>query len=82
MATASVTSKGQVTIPKRIRERLRIRKGDKVDFLVEEDGSVRLHPIARRVSEVYGAFASRASRPLSDGEIKRRLRGAFKEGKV
>jgi antitoxin PrlF len=82
MATSTVTSKGQITIPKRIREQLRIRTGDKVDFSVERDGSVKLHPIARRVSEVFGAFASKACGRLSDKEIKQRLERGFKEGRI
>ena len=82
MATATVTSKGQITIPKRIREQLRIRTGDKVDFSVEKDGSVKLHPIAKRVSEVYGAFTSKVAGRFSDEEIKQRLKEAFKEGKI
>jgi AbrB family looped-hinge helix DNA binding protein len=82
MATSSVTSKGQITIPKRIREQLRLRTGDKVDFSVEQDGTVKLHPIAKRVSEVFGAFASKVPERLSDAEIKRRLKRAFKEGKI
>ena len=41
MAT-TVTSKGQVTIPKQVRDRLGIQTGNAVDFLIEDDGRVRL----------------------------------------
>lgn len=34
---ATVTTKGQVTIPKEIRDLLHIRSNDKVDFIVEGD---------------------------------------------
>ena len=37
-----VTEKGQVTIPKTIRDRLRIGPGSEVDFLEREDGGVEL----------------------------------------
>jgi antitoxin PrlF len=37
MPSASLTSKGQVTIPKAIRERLKVTTGDRVDFVVEND---------------------------------------------
>ncbi len=43
MATR-VTSKGQVTIPKGVRDRLGIRPGDRVDF-VEERGTVRVRKV-------------------------------------
>lgn len=39
---ATVTSKGQVTIPKAVRDRLNIEEGEKVLFRFETDGSVRL----------------------------------------
>jgi AbrB family looped-hinge helix DNA binding protein len=41
MAT-TVTSKGQVTIPKAVRDRLGIEPGSAVDFRVEPDGKVML----------------------------------------
>lgn len=82
MATSTVTSKGQITIPKKVREQLRIRTGDKVDFSIEQDGSVKLHPIGKRVSEVFGAFHAKATEHLSTEDLKRRLKQAFKEGKL
>lgn len=39
MATVSVTSKGQVTIPKRVRQALGITPGSKVEFDVEGGGA-------------------------------------------
>ncbi len=41
MAKTRMTSKGQVTIPKEVRERLGLRPGDELEFL-EEDGVFRL----------------------------------------
>jgi AbrB family looped-hinge helix DNA binding protein len=38
MPTATVTSKGQVTIPRKVREALRLRPGDRVDFVLGEEG--------------------------------------------
>jgi AbrB family looped-hinge helix DNA binding protein len=37
MAVTSVTSKGQVTIPKEIRQRLGIRQGSRIEFSLVED---------------------------------------------
>lgn len=42
MPTATVTSKGRVTIPKGIREKLGLRPGDRIHFVTLPDGTVRL----------------------------------------
>lgn len=48
MATASVTSKGQVTIPKRVRQALGITPGSKVEFDLDKGGA-RLKLVKRQV---------------------------------
>lgn len=42
--STTMTVKGQVTIPKHLRDHLGLRAGDQVDFVFAEDGSVRLQP--------------------------------------
>lgn len=42
MPVATLTSKGQVTIPKEIREKLRLKTGDRVLFWVDAEGGVRM----------------------------------------
>lgn len=44
MSTATLTSKGQTTIPKAIRDRLGLRPGDRIEFVTLADGTVRLLP--------------------------------------
>ena len=41
---SAITSKGQVTIPKAIREYLRVRPGDRIKFFMHPDGTVVLLP--------------------------------------
>jgi AbrB family looped-hinge helix DNA binding protein len=41
---SAITVKGQATIPKAIREHLRLKPGDRVKFFVHPDGSVVLLP--------------------------------------
>jgi antitoxin PrlF len=49
LAESTLTSKGQITIPKVVRERLHLEPGDRVYFDIRDDGSVsmvtRKHPI-------------------------------------
>jgi len=79
MSISTLTSKGQITIPKSVRDRLRLKTGDRLEFRVEEDGSVRIYPIARKVSEVFGVFAEKASRPYSTKEIDERVRKSLRK---
>lgn len=46
MVRAKVTSKGQITIPKAVRDRLGLTPGDEVEF-VEDDGAVRMRKEVR-----------------------------------
>ena len=51
---ATVTSKGQVTIPKPIRDRLHLEPGDKIDFVLDEAGDVRVTPVNVPVARLKG----------------------------
>jgi antitoxin PrlF len=45
--TVTVTRKGQVTIPKQVRDRLGINPGSKIDFEVAEDGRAFLRKVGK-----------------------------------
>ena len=45
MTNATLISKGQVTIPKEIRDYLKIDTGSKVDFVIDLDGQVKVIPL-------------------------------------
>ncbi len=78
MALATMTSKGQVTIPKSVRDRLNLRSGDKIDFRIEDDGTVVIRPLSKRVDDVFGMLASSKNRKaVSVAEMNRRLRRSF-----
>jgi len=53
MATV-ITSKGQVTIPKALRDKLKLHAGDRLDFIVESDGTARLVPVTASIKELKG----------------------------
>lgn len=65
---ATLTSKGQITIPKAVRDTLKLHVGDRLEFLVDPDGSVRIVPATRPVTDLK-ALLSRPSRTLSLEEI-------------
>jgi AbrB family looped-hinge helix DNA binding protein len=54
MASASVTSKGQVTIPIEIRKRFGIDSGVRVEFLENANGECVLRPKTGSIMDLYG----------------------------
>lgn len=57
MATATVTTKGQVTIPLEVRNKLGIKAGTRLDFVERTDGSFELFAATGSVTHVRGMFA-------------------------
>jgi AbrB family looped-hinge helix DNA binding protein len=51
---ATLTSKGQITIPKDVRDALHLRPGDRLDFVLQADGTVRVLPITGSVKRLKG----------------------------
>jgi antitoxin PrlF len=77
MPKATLTSKGQVTVPKAIRDLLRLGTGDRVDFVVKQDGTVVLRPATVHVRELKGFLHRKGMKPLSveqmNAVIRRRV---------
>ena len=73
MPTATVTSKGQVTIPKDVRDRLGLRQGDRVEFEVREDGTVLLR--TRRKRSIFDCIGMlKATRHVTIEEMNETIR--------
>ena len=67
---ATVTSKGQITIPVEVRRHLGLHCGDKLAFVVTDEGEVVLRaPKYRGVAALAGA-AGKLARPLSTAEMR------------
>ena len=54
MVQARLTGKGQVTIPKAIRDYLHLDTGSKIDFVIDENGDVKVLPINVAVETLSG----------------------------
>ena len=66
MARARMTSKGQVTVPKEIRERLRVSPGDALEFVYAGD-RLEVRPIRRRRFEEFrGLFRIARAVPFDE----------------
>lgn len=82
MALATLTSKGQVTIPKEIRDSLRFHAGDKVEFVITENRKALLKPVAKKVDDVFGRLHKPGRKRISiekmDVEIRQKMQASFK----
>jgi antitoxin PrlF len=69
MTVATLTSKGQTTIPKQVREHLKLNPGDKLDFVIESAGRVVIRPAKLDVRELKGLLKRRDGKVLSIEEM-------------
>ena len=69
MAAATVTSKGQITIPVEVRTALGLDAGDRVEFVEVEKGRFAIVAATRSVQELKGLFQSKRSKPVSISEM-------------
>jgi AbrB family looped-hinge helix DNA binding protein len=69
MPISTLTTKGQITIPKEIREFLKLRTGQRVEFYVDPDGKVILQPHNRDIRSLRGMIRSPHRRPVTVEEM-------------
>ena len=76
MNTTTVTSKGQITLPKAIRDRLALKEGDRLRVAVGSNGRVTLERERQRpIEDVYGLLRRLAGRrPASVSEMRAAVR--------
>jgi AbrB family looped-hinge helix DNA binding protein len=53
----TMTTKGQVTVPREIRDRLGLKSGDKMAFTLLSDGTIVMRPKRRRLAELAGSLS-------------------------
>jgi antitoxin PrlF len=73
MSTATVTSKGQITIPATVRERLGLASGDRVEFVEFAPGEFALKLATEDVRSLKGMI-QRPARPVSLGAMNAAIR--------
>jgi len=69
MAVATLTSKGQITIPVVVRRKLGLKPGDRIDFVMEASGEVRLKAKKRPLADLLGILRGSGKKPLSVEEM-------------
>jgi AbrB family looped-hinge helix DNA binding protein len=73
MPTATVTSKGQITIPAQVRLQLGVDAGDRVEFVDIGDGQFAIVAATRSVKELNGMSRGRRKKPVSIEEMDRAI---------
>lgn len=73
MSTSRMTSKGQTTIQKDIRKRLNLHPGDRLDFIIEEDGRVVVLRACSDASEL-ARMLQPPTKPISVAEMNQAIR--------
>jgi antitoxin PrlF len=75
--TATLTSKGQITIPKEIRERLRLQTGHRLEFEIDKNGKVSLIPRNKDIRSLKGIMRSKRKTPVSVEEMNQAIAEGF-----
>jgi AbrB family looped-hinge helix DNA binding protein len=75
---ATITSKGQVTIPKEIRERLDLDEGTKVEFVLDEDGSVTVRPKEPAMERLRDVRRTLSKHEVDVDELRRESKRAWR----
>lgn len=70
MPTATVTSKGQITIPKEVRDALGLESGDRVEFVAGAPGVYEIVAASKDVRELKGMIA-RPRKPVSVEDMRK-----------
>jgi len=82
MALATLTTKGQVTIPKAIRDSLKLNTGDKIEIVVTDKREAIIRPVSKKVDEIFCKLHKPGSKAVSieamEDAIRNRMRKKFK----
>lgn len=70
--TTKVTAKGQITVPKPIREHLKIAKGDRIEFLIGVNGKVTIMAATADVRKLKGMVAKPA-KPVTVADMNQAI---------
>jgi len=70
MTTATLTSKGQLTIPKAVRDSLHLQTGDQVIFTVNTGNEAVITPMTKSVDDVFGLLHRPDEKAKSTEEMK------------
>ena len=71
MIDATVTSKGQTTIPKEIRDQLGIKAGDRITFTLMPDGTMIVRAKTRSILDLAGRLHRKGRKAVPTRQLSR-----------
>ena len=74
---ATITSKGQVTIPKRIRDELGLTAGTEMEFTIQEDGTIRVRPKEPALQRLRGVKEQVGKKNVDIEKMRRESKAAW-----
>lgn len=74
MATTTITSKGQIVIPKPIRDHLHLQSGDRIEFVVQNGGEVVVRPLDLDARDLKGILHKPGRKAVSLRAMERAIR--------
>ena len=74
MAESKITTKGQCVVPKKIRDYMHLKPGDKIDFVIRENGEVYVRPVILDARELKGQLKRPGRKPVSLKEMEKAVR--------
>ncbi len=78
-AHSTITAKGQTTVPKEIRDRLKLKPGDRIEYVVTDSGDVVLKARNRRMADFAGILGKPPGGPLTIEEMDDAIAAAVTE---
>jgi antitoxin PrlF len=78
MPTATLTSKGQLTLPRKVREHLKVRPGDTLDFIIGPEGEVQVRAGDVDVADLRGLLRQPSRRPVTIDQMNSAIRRAHR----
>lgn len=82
MPLATLTTKGQLTIPKKIRESLKLHTGDKIEIVVTGTREAVIRPVSKKVDDVFCKLHKPHRKPITleamNDAIRDRMKDKFK----
>jgi len=79
MSTTTITTKGQVTIPKKVRDSLQLHTGDIIEIVITKEGEAVLRPVTKKVDDLYGILYKKDRKPVSLEGMDEAIRNKIRE---